>query len=94
MAVNAEVAKSYAARYTRTQLEAALDAALADHAANVTMTSVNMASHGSSGQINGRTEDVIATLNAALAYVKGTLTSLDPAPFATKWNFGPRRCEG
>jgi len=93
MAVNAAVAKAYASRYTRSQIEAALDAALADHAANVVLTSVNMASHGSSGQINGRTEDVIETLTAALDYVKGTTTSLDPEPIATSWNFSARRCE-
>ena len=93
MAYSPQVAKAYASRYTRAQLDAALDAALADHASGVTMTAVNMGAHGSSGQINGRPEDVIETLLAAIEYKAGTRTSLDAEPLASRANFGTRMTE-
>lgn len=65
--VNPVVVNAYLARYTREQIEAALDKALANHASGVVVTSLNFEGASSSGVLTGNTENLIETFTACLA---------------------------
>ena len=86
MAADTTIAKTFAELYTLDQIETALRAALDDYKANVVMTSANLGGHGTSGQINGRTEDVVATLRLAYQLKKGTTERAEPPPMASRAN--------
>jgi hypothetical protein len=64
--VNEIVVKAYLRRYTKAQIEAALDAALANHASGVVVTSLSFEGGASSGALTGDTETLIETLTACL----------------------------
>lgn len=70
VAVNQTVIRAYVQRYTRAQIETALDSALADHAAGVAVTNVTFEGGGASGQrISGDPGYLIEHLQAALDYL-------------------------
>lgn len=67
VAVNQTVVRAYLQRYTRTQIETALDSALADHASGVAVTNVTFEGGGASGQrISGDPGYLVEHLQAAL----------------------------
>lgn len=65
--VNQSVVRAYLQRYTRAQIETALDSALADHASGVAVTNVTFEGGGASGQrISGDPGYLIEHLQAAI----------------------------
>jgi len=91
--VSPTIIRAYLRRYTRTQLETALDQALADHASGVRLTTTSFASGSASGQIVGKPEELIEILEAALQALDDDLTPGDigPGPIASHINFSRRR---
>lgn len=82
-----DVVAAYVRLYTIAQLEAALQKALAAHSAGVTITSITFEGGGHQGQANGRPEDIIATLLAAIE-AKEAIASGDGAPsHVSHWDF-------
>jgi len=78
-------------RYTREQIETALDNALSDHLAGVTITSTSFGDGQASGQINGKPLEVIALCEAALQTLDGDRDT--DAGLASKMKFGQRMIE-
>lgn len=66
MPANPHVVAAYLRRYTESQLEAALDKALANHANGVVVTSLSFDGGSSGGVLTGNTETLIETLMACL----------------------------
>lgn len=66
MPANPNVVAAYLRRYTQTQIEAALDKALANHAAGVVVTSLSFDGGSSGGEISGNTDTLIETLMECL----------------------------
>jgi hypothetical protein len=64
--VNPTIVNAYLARYSRAQIEAALDKALANHANGVMVTSLSFEGGSSSGQMTGNTENLIETFTECL----------------------------
>jgi hypothetical protein len=64
--VNPTIISAYLRRYSKVQLEAALDKALANHAAGVVVTSLSFEGGSSAGELSGNTESLIETLMACL----------------------------
>lgn len=60
------IVNAYLARYTRSQIETALDKALANHAAGVVVTSLSFDGGGSAGELAGSTEALIETFSECL----------------------------
>jgi hypothetical protein len=88
--VSPTLVRAYLRRYTRAQIEQALDAALADHASGVRITSTSFGSGTTAGTISGSTEAIIEILEAALAALDAGLTDIDAAPIASHINFSRR----
>lgn len=78
-------------RYTQAQIETALDNALSDHLAGVTITSTSFGDGQTSGQINGKPLEVIALCEAALQTIAGERDA--DAGLASKMKFGQRMLE-
>lgn len=72
------VIRAYIARYTRAQLEAALDQALKDHASGVRITSLSFEGGSSGGQMTATPEAIIELMTECLETIKAGRTS--PAP--------------
>lgn len=60
------IVDAYVRRYTRAQIETALDRALADYAAGTKITSSSFEGGGTSATIAGKVEDVIELLQDCL----------------------------
>jgi hypothetical protein len=63
---NSNVIKAYLRLYTRDQIEAALRAALADHAAGVKVTNHSWDGTSTGAQLIGNTDHLIETLDGCL----------------------------
>lgn len=93
MAVSQLVLSAYLRIYTRSQIEQALAAALADRAAGVVMTQVSFQDGGGSGQpISGNPNEIIETMELCLRQLDGE-ASTGPPPLSTAVNFSLRRSE-
>jgi hypothetical protein len=64
--VNPVIVNAYLTRYSRAQIEAALDKALANHASGVMVTSLSFEGGASSGQLTGTTEMLVETFSECL----------------------------
>lgn len=92
MAVSQLIIDAYCRRYSQSQLEAALDQALADYASGVKITQVNFQEGGGTGQmIQGDPGQLIEILEIALKQKAGA--SKGPPPLAHSVNFSTRRSE-
>ncbi|MFT3992152.1 MAG: hypothetical protein QM680_12155 [Luteolibacter sp.] len=92
VAVSQIVVDAYVLRYSKAQMEAALDQALADRAAGVQVTQINFESGGGAGQmIGGDPNEVIEILTLALRQLLGDVVG--PPPLMSSINFGARRSE-
>lgn len=76
--VNTIVVNAYLARYSRGQIEAALDKALANHATGVTVTSLSFEGGASAGEVTGRTENLIETFAECLRVLDAGGESVAP----------------
>lgn len=93
MPVSTTVIAAYCRRYTRAQIESALDAALADRASGVQVTNISFSEGGGSGQvINGDPNEVIEILEMCLRRLDDPDAAETP-PLASRINFSRRRCE-
>ena len=95
MAVSRSVIEAYKRRYSKAQVETALDQALADRASGVAVTQVNFQDGGGSGQaIGGDPNEVIEILEAVLKlYDAGEGATVAPPGLASSVNFSTRRTE-
>ena len=86
------IVDAYLRIYSRAEIEAALRAALENHASGVTITSLSHEGGGSSGLLNGKTEDIIAILEACLARLDAEDDdgSEESSP-VSHWNFARTR---
>jgi len=75
---NQNVINAYLRIYTRPQIQSALSAALADHAAGVKITSHSWDGTNTGAQISGQTEDIIETLEACLQALDTSSTATAP----------------
>ncbi len=75
---NPTIVNAYLARYSRAQIEAALDKALANHAAGVVVTSLSYEGGGSSGQVTGQTEELIEIFTECLQLLDDDKTTAEP----------------
>ena len=93
MAVSQLVIDGYKLLYSQKEIEMALGQALADRAAGVRVTSVNLGDAGGAGQmITGDPNEIVETLVLALKQLKGEDTA-GPPPLASVVNFAGRRVE-
>lgn len=80
MAVNQTVVRAYLTRYTRTQIETALDSALADHASGIAVTNVTFEGGGASGQrITGDPGYLIEILQSCIDQLDDPASANRPA---------------
>ena len=95
MAVSRSVVDAYKRRFTRAQIEAALDQALADRASGVLVTQVNFQDGGGSGQmIGGDPNEVIEILETVLKVLDaGEAATTSPPGLVSAANFSTRRTE-
>ena len=93
MAVSPIVISAYQRRFTRAQLEAALDQALNDLASGVRLTQVNFQDGGGSGQvIEGDPTELVEILELALRAVESGVAA-SQGGLAAGVNFSCRRVE-
>lgn len=92
MAVSPTVIAAYKRRYTKTQLETALDQALEDRASGVAITQVNFQDGGGSGQVlRGDPNELIEILEITLKDIEGGGSA--PPGLTSSINFSLRRSE-
>ena len=93
MAVSQLVIDGYKLLCSKSEIETALRAALADRAAGVVTTSIHIGDAGGNGQmIAGDPNEIAETLVLALKQINGELTD-GPPPLASHVNFSGRRVE-
>ena len=76
--VNHIIINAYLARYTQAQIETALDKALANHASGVMVTSLSFEGGASSGEVTGRTADLIETFSECLRLIAAGESAASP----------------
>lgn len=77
------VIRAYLTRYTRAQIEAALDQALSDHASGVRLTSISFEGGASSGQMTATPEAIIELMTECLDALNAGRTTPAPKPIGS-----------
>ena len=85
-----DVVDAYVRLYTIPQLEAVLQKALAAHASGVTVISITFEGGGHQGAVNGKPEDIIATMLAAIEALEAKAAGDSPPSRTSYLNFYPQ----